>query len=358
MSDAAQSLLEAYEDPEAIEVVINDDGSVFLERSGVHLEKQPYQVSPSDIDIFLRTILGRVESFGPSRPYADLSAADGSRVHVIAPPLVRGGLCVTIRKRPSHRPHLGEIARSGALTLECAAFLKFAVKHHRNILIMGGASSGKTTLLNALAALIPNEERIIVLEDTPELMLPQPHVTYLRTRVRDAAGLPDITLRDLLTNTLRMRPDRIIVGEVRSVEALDMLQVMNVGHDGVMCTLHANSAREGLQRLETLVMSSGLELPLRAVRSTIVLAIDLVVIMSRLADGSRRVIQVTEVTGMELENITLSDLFLMDARKTAGGMGLALRPTGSMPRFYDQLRKQGLETPLEFFHETAPETPQ
>jgi pilus assembly protein CpaF len=357
MSDSAQSLLQAYADPEVIEVVVNDDGSVFLERSGTQLEKQPYQVSAADIELFLKTVMGRAESFGPTRPYADLSALDGSRVHVIAPPLVRGGLCITIRKRPTRRPHLGEIARSGSITLGCASFLKFAVKHHRNILIIGGTSSGKTTLLNALGALIPNEERIIVLEDTPELMLPQPHVMYLRTRVRDAGGLTDVTLRDLVTNTLRMRPDRIIVGEVRSAEAMDMLQAMNVGHEGVMCTLHANSAREGLQRLETLVLSAGLELPLRAVRSTIVLAIDLVVVMSRLADGSRRVTQVTELTGMELDNITLSDLFLMDARKTAGGMGFTLRPTGSMPRFYDQLRKQGEETPLEFFQETAPGAP-
>ena len=354
MSDSAQRLLQSYADPEVIEVVVNDDGSVFLERSGTKLEKQPYQVSAADIDLFLKTVLGRSESFGPARPYADLSAVDGSRVHVIAPPLVRGGLCITIRKRPARRPHLGEIARSGSLTVGCASFLKFAVKHHRNMLIIGGASSGKTTLLNALAALIPNEERIIVLEDTPELMLPQPHVMYLRTRVRDAAGLADVTLRDLVTNTLRMRPDRIIVGEVRSAEALDMLQAMNVGHDGVMCTLHANSTREGLQRLETLVLSAGLDLPLRAVRSTIVLAIDLVVIMARMADGSRRVTQVTEITGMELDNITLSDLFLVDSRKTPGGMGFTLRPTGAMPRFYDELRKQGEDTPLEFFQEAAP----
>jgi Flp pilus assembly CpaF family ATPase len=354
MPDAAHGLLQAYADPEVIEVVINDDGSVFLERSGARLEKQSFLAGPADIDLFLKTILGRVESFGPARPYADLSAEDGSRVHVIAPPLVRGGLCVTIRKRPARRPHLGEIARGGAITLGCASFLKFAVKHHRNLLIIGGASSGKTTLLNALGSLIPNEERILVLEDTPELTLPQPHVTYLRTRVRDAAGLPDVTLRDLVSNTLRMRPDRIIVGEVRGVEAFDMLQAMNVGHEGVMCTLHANSTREGLQRLETLVLSAGFELPLRAVRSTIALAIDLVVILSRLSDGSRRVTQVTELTGMELDNITLSDLFLIDARKTAGGMGFTLRPTGAVPRFYDELRKQGQETPLEFFQETTP----
>ena len=357
MENGAQRLLNLYADPEVVEIIINDDGAVFLERSGARLEPQPFAMGAAEIDAFLRAILGRPESFGPARPYADLSATDGSRVHVISPPLVRGGLCVTIRKRPSRRPHLGELARMGALTVGCAAFLKFAVKHHKNILIIGGTSSGKTTLLNALASLIPDGERLIVLEDTPELSLPQPHVMYLRTRVRDAAGLPDVTLRELLINTLRMRPDRILVGEVRSVEAWDMLQAMNVGHEGVMCTLHANSAREGLQRLETLVLSAGLELPLRAVRSTITLAIDMVVIMARLADGSRRVTQVTELTGLEIDNITLSDLFLMDARKGPEGMGFTLRPTGAMPRFYDGLRRQGEETPLEFFQETSPRRP-
>jgi len=353
MESGVQNLLAAFTDPEVVDILVNDDGSVFLEKAGAQLERQSFQAAAADIETFLREILGRPESFGPARPYADLSAQDGSRVHVIAPPLVRGGLCVTIRKRPRRRPHLGELVREGTLTLGCSAFLKFAVQHSKNILIIGGTSSGKTTLLNALASLMPNDERIIVLEDTPELSLPQPHVMYLRNRVRDAGGLPDVTLRELIINTLRMRPDRIIVGEVRGVEAADMLQAMNVGHEGVMCTLHANSTREGLQRLECLVLSSGIDMPLRAVRSTIVLAIDLVVILARLADGTRRVTQVTEITGMEVDNITLSDLFLMDARKTAGGMGFTLRPTGAMPRFYDQLRKQGMETPLEFFQESG-----
>ncbi len=354
MEPVAEALLNAYADPEVVELLINADGSVFLEKGGARLQAQAFRAGAADVEQFLRAALGRPEAFGPARPYADLSALDGSRVHVIAPPLVRGGLCVTIRKRPARRPNLGELARGGALTAGCAGFLKFAVKHHRNLLVIGGASSGKTTLLNALAALIPDAERIIALEDTPELTLPQPHALYLRTRLRDAAGLPDVTLRDLIVNTLRMRPDRIIVGEVRGAEAFDMLQAMNVGHEGVMCTLHANSAREGLQRLETLVMTSGVEMPLRAVRSTIVLAVDLLVVMGRLADGSRRVTQVTEVTGLELETITLSDLFLMEARKSAAKTGFALRPTGAMPRFYDRLRRQGEETPLEFFQEAAP----
>lgn len=348
MSDA-QNLLNAFQDPRYSELIVNEDGSVFIER-GAHLEKLPFKAAAEDVSAFLGFLVGEAAAtLGPARPYADLSAQDGSRVHVIGPPLVKGGLCLTIRKRPTRRPSLDEMARSGSMTPGCAAFLKYAVDQKKNMLVIGGTSSGKTTLLNAMAGLIPPQERIIVLEDSPELSLPQPHVMYLRTRLRDASGLADVTLRDLIINTLRMRPDRIIVGECRSVEAADMLQAMNVGHDGVLCTMHANSAREGLQRLETLVMSAGVDLPLRAVRSTITLAVDLVVFMARLADGSRRVAQVTEVTGLEVENITLADLFLLDSRKAAGGQVFTLKPTGALPRFYDQLRKQGIEPPLEFF---------
>ncbi|MFA6004241.1 MAG: ATPase, T2SS/T4P/T4SS family [Elusimicrobiota bacterium] len=351
-----QSLSALFSDPEVVEILINDDGSIFLERSGGRLAPQDFLAQAADVEAFLKAVLGRAESFGPARPYADLAALDGSRVHVMAPPLVRGGLCVSIRKRPQRRPALSELARNGAMPPGCAEFLSFAVKSQKSILIIGGASSGKTTLLNALAALIPNEERILVLEDTPELALPQRHVLYLRTRSRDAGGLPDVTLRELVANTLRMRPDRIIVGEVRGSEAVDMLQAMNVGHDGVMGTLHANSAREGLQRLEALVMSAGLDMPLRAVRSSIAMAIDLVVVMSRLADGTRRVCQVTEITGLEVEHFTLADLFILESRKSAADMACRLRPTGVLPRFYDQLRTQGLDTPLEFFKASdAPE---
>jgi pilus assembly protein CpaF len=352
MSDA-QGLLAAFQDSRNSELIVNEDGSVFVER-GAKLEKLPFKAEAGDVAAFLSFLVGDTETFGPARPYADLSAQDGSRVHVIGPPLVKGGLCLTIRKRPTRRPSLAELARSGCVPVGCASFLKFAIEQKKNMLVIGGTSSGKTTLLNAMAALIPPEERIIVLEDSPELSLPQPHVMYLRTRLRDTSGLADVTIRDLLINTLRMRPDRIIVGECRSVEAADMLQAMNVGHEGVLCTMHANSAREGLQRLETLVMSAGVDLPLRAVRSTITLAIDLVVFMARLADGTRRVAQVTEVTGLEVENITLADLFLLDSRKGAGGQVFALKPTGALPRFYDQLRKQGMEPPLDFFQAEGP----
>ncbi len=315
------------------------------------MERLALRVGSDDVRAFLRALVEGAPELGPSRPYADLTARDGSRVHVIAPPLVRGGLCVSVRKRPERRPALEELVRGGMLTPACGGFLSFAVAQRRNILVIGGTSSGKTTLLNGLAALIPPRERVLVLEDTPELVLPQPHALYLKTRQRDPGGQADVTLRELLVNTLRMRPDRIVVGEVRGAEAFDMLQAMNVGHEGVLCTMHANSPREGLLRLESLVLSAGGDLPLRVVRATMALAVDLVVFCARLADGSRRVAQVTEVTGLEVDNITLSDLYLLDSRKGPGGAAHSLRPTGAVPRFYDQLRQQGLETPLEFFKE-------
>lgn len=344
-----EQLIALFRDPSINEFIVNADGSVYVESGGGELTLQPFKAAPEDVAAFLSGIVGADERFGPQRPYADLSAQDGSRVHVIVPPLVRGGPCVTIRKRPQKRRTLDEMISLGQLPESCAAFLRYAVGAHKNMLIAGGTSSGKTTLINALSSLFDPKERIIVLEDTLELALPQPHVAYLKTRARDAAGLPDVTLRDLVANTLRMRPDRIVVGEVRGVEAADLLEAMNVGHEGVMCTLHANSSREALQRLETLVMASGTSMPIKAIRSNMTLAIDLIVFMARLADGGRRVCQVTEVTGMEGEIITLSDLFIADTRKTGAGMSLELKPTGAIPKFYDQLRKQGANPPIEFF---------
>lgn len=349
MTRATEQLAAAFKDPAVTEVMVNEDGAVYVERAGAMLEKLPAVAGPEAVAEFLKRLVGEAERFGSERPFADLSAADGSRVHVIAPPLVRGGVCVTVRKRPLRRPPLEELVKGGALTPACAGFLNFAVATHKNMLVVGGASSGKTTLLNALAARAAAKERILVLEDTPELVLPQPHVLYLKTRLRDPQGLPDVTLRDLLVNSLRMRPDRIIVGEVRSVEAADLLQAMNVGHEGVMATLHANSAREGLQRLETLFLMSGVDIPLKAVRQNMVLAVDLVVFMARLSDGSRRVLQVSEVTGMEMDTVTMADLFRLDARKGSGAASSEIKPTGSIPRFYDLMRAQGLEPPLEFF---------
>lgn len=344
-----EKLVAAFDDPGVVELMINDDGAVYVERPGAILERLDARPSPQDVLSFVRDVVGGPEEFGPKRPYADLSAADGSRVHVLSPPLVRS-LTVTVRKRPSgRRLALRELAAAGTLSPGCADFLAYCVQQKMNVLIAGGASSGKTTLLNALCVLADPKERILVLEDTPELSLTQPHVLRLRTRLRDAAGLPDVTLRDLVVNVLRMRPDRVIVGETRGPEAADMLQAMNVGQDGLMTTLHANSAREAVSRLEALTLQAGLGMPLKAVRSNIVSALDFVVFMARLADGSRRLVQVCEVTGLEVDTVAMAELFSLDLKRGARGLETRLRATGTMPRFYDRLRRQGVEPPLVFF---------
>jgi pilus assembly protein CpaF len=342
-----EKLVAAFEDPSIHELMINDDGSVYVE-NGRGMRRLDAAPTPQDVAAFVRGVAGANESFGPDRPYADLTASDGSRIHVIAPPVSRS-LAVTIRKRPAQRPTLDQLVKGGTLTDGCADFLDFCVQRKLNVLIAGGTSSGKTTLLSALAAQVDPNERILVLEDTPELSLSQPHVLYLRTRARDANGRPDVTLRDLVLNTLRMRPDRVIIGETRGPEAADMLSAMNVGQDGMLTTLHANSAREALQRLETLVLQAGVDMPLKAVRGNIAAAIDFIVFLARLADGTRRVTQVAEITGMEVDTISLSDLYVLDLRKSPDGLSAVLRPTGAVPRLYDRLRKQGEEPPMDFF---------
>jgi pilus assembly protein CpaF len=341
-------LAEAYQDPGVVELMINHDGAVYVEREGARLTRLPLKPTPEDALSFVRVIVGSPEEFGPRRPYADLSALDGSRVHVIAPPLTRG-LTVSVRRRPTRRPELGELVAGGTVSPQAGGFLEFCVEQKMNILVVGGASSGKTTLLSALCAQIDPAERILVLEDTPELSLPQPHVLYMRTRQRDSAGLPDVTLRELVVNTLRMRPDRVIVGETRGPEAADMLQAMNIGQDGLMTTLHANSPREAIARLETLVLQAGIDMPLKAIKQNIVSALDFVVFLSRLSDGSRRVLQISEVTGMEVDTVSMADMFVLDLKRGAGGLDGKLRPTGAIPRFYERLRKQGVEPPLEYF---------
>jgi pilus assembly protein CpaF len=343
-----EKLIAVFEDPGVVELMVNDDGAVYVERAGARLEQVEAQPTPQDILAFVRGVVGSPEEFGPKRPYADLTATDGSRVHVIAPPLVKG-LTVTVRKRPNRRPTLQQLVEGGTLSAGCAGFLDYCVQQKMNVMIVGGTSSGKTTLLAALAGRIDAAQRILVLEDTPELALTQPHTIYMRTRLRDSAGLPDVSLRELVVNVLRMRPDRVIVGETRGPEAADMLQAMNVGQDGLMTTLHANSAREAIARLETLVLQSGLDMPLRAVRQNIVSAVDFIVFMARLADGSRHVVQVSEVTGMEQEIVTMADLFQLDLRRGPGGLEAKLRPVGARPRFYERLRRQGEDAPPDFF---------
>jgi pilus assembly protein CpaF len=349
-----EKLVEAFEDPGVIELMINDDGGVYVERAGAEIRRLDAKPAQQDVLAFVRGVVGSPEEFGSRRPYADLTATDGSRIHVISPPLVKG-LTVTVRKRPTRRPTLRELVEGGTLTDKCAGFLDYCVQQKMNMLVVGGTSSGKTTLLAALAALTDPEERILVIEDTPELTLPETHrhAIFMRTRLRDAAGSPDVTLRELVINTLRMRPDRVIVGETRGPEAADMLQAMNVGTDGFLTTLHANSAREAVSRLETLVLQAGIDMPLKAIRQNIVSALDFIVFLSRLADGSRRIVQIAEVTGLEVETVSMADLFTLDLRRGAGGLEGRLKPSGTMPRFYERLRRQGMTPPLEFFRDDS-----
>jgi pilus assembly protein CpaF len=349
-----EKLIAAFEDPSVVELMINEDGSVYVERPGSGMELLDVRPAPQDVLAFVRGVVSSPEEFGARRPYADLSATDGSRVHVISPPIVKA-LTVTVRKRPPRRPNLKQLVEGGTLSVGCAGFLDFCVQQKMNVLVVGGTSSGKTTLLAALMARIPPAERILVLEDTPELILPPTHrhALYLRTRLRDAADSPDVTLRELVINTLRMRPDRVIVGETRGPEAADMLQAMNVGQDGMMTTLHANSAREALGRLETLVLQAGIDMPLKAIRQNVVSALDFVVFLARLADGSRRVVQVSEVTGLEVETVSMADLFMHELHRGPGGYEGGLRATGAIPRFYERLRRQGVEPPMQFFRDDS-----
>jgi pilus assembly protein CpaF len=349
MTSALEQLAVLFHDPHVIEVMINEDGSVYAEKVGGALERQAWSLSGADLDAFLKSLGPQADGIGPARPYADMAAVDGSRVHVIAPPLTRRGTCVTVRKRPARRPSLDEMVSGGSLSPGCAGFLRYAVSCRKNILIAGGASSGKTTLLNALASLAPASQRFLVLEDVPELVLPQPHVVYLKTRLRDPKGLPDVGLRELVLNALRMRPDRLILGECRGLEAWDMLQAMNVGHEGVLSTLHANAAREALQRLETLVLTAGFDIPLRAVRAQIASALDIIVFTARFEDGSRKILQVAELTGIELDNYTLAELFAVQERKAGTNAPAQLKPTGTLPRFYELIRLRGGSPPIEFF---------
>lgn len=340
MSSGPGPLLTALGEASVWELMINEDGSVYAEREGGAVSRLNLQASADDARAVLKALLPGLGELGPSRPWAEATAADGSRVHVVGPPLTRGGLCLNIRKRPARRPSLDELVAGGALTPACAGFLRLCVESGRSLLAAGGASSGKTTLLNALAALVDPRARLLVLEDTPELSLPQPHVLYLKTCP------PHVTLRDLVRSGLRMRPDRLIVGECRGGEAADLLEAMNVGVEGVMGTLHASSCREALQRLETLLLSSQPQASPRTARSSIALAVDLLVFVGRLADGSRRVLEVHEVTGLEAETITTTELFKREVRP--GGAG-ELKATGALPRFYEDLRRQGREPPLDFF---------
>jgi pilus assembly protein CpaF len=282
----------------------------------------------------------------------DARLPDGSRVNVIIHPLAINGPMLTIRKFARDPFTIEDLVEMGTCTKKVADFLESCVRGRLNIIASGGTGTGKTTTLNVLSSFIPDDERIITIEDAAELQLTQKHVLRLESRPPNIEGKGEITIRDLVRNSLRMRPDRIVVGEVRGGEALDMLQAMNTGHDGSLSTVHANSTRDVLSRLETMVMMAGMELPVKAIREQVAAAVDLIVHMNRLKDGTRRFVKITEVQGMEGEVITLQDLFIFDFSEGIDEEGRfrgSIKSTGLLPRFNKKLRDIGIEIPAEIF---------
>jgi len=291
-----------------------------------------------------------------SSPMVDARLPDGSRVNAIIAPLSLSGPLLTIRKFSKKRLTVDDMINMGSLSEEAVDFLRRCIQAQLNILISGGTGSGKTTLLNALSASVPDNERIVTIEDAAELQLHQRHVLRLEARPKNIEGEGEIPIRDLVRNSLRMRPDRILVGEVRGAEALDMLQAMNTGHDGSLCTVHANSPRDALHRIETMVLMAGFDLPLRAIRQQVSSALDMIVHLERLEDGSRRVTAVTEVQRMESDVITLQDIFEFHTDSVAPDRTItgSLKATGLRPVFLHKFDKRGVELPAGLFTTPPP----
>ncbi len=300
-------------DPTVTEVMVNGDDAIYVERGGrLHLTEARFMTHQHVRQVIERIVAAVGRRIDESSPLVDARLPDGSRVNAIIPPLAVDGPMLTIRKFAQTALAAADLVQAGTLSPEAVEFLDHSVRSRRNILISGGTGSGKTTLLNVVSSFIPEEERIVTIEDSVELRLHQRHVVRLEARPPNVEGRGQISIRQLVHNSLRMRPDRIVIGEVRGGEALDMLQAMNTGHEGSLSTLHANSPRDALSRLETMVLMAGLDLPARSIREQIASALDLVVHLSRMGDGSRRVTEIAEVMGMEGEGITLSTVFALD----------------------------------------------
>jgi pilus assembly protein CpaF len=339
-------------DPTISDILINGHKTVYVERNG---KLEPAEVTFNDERHLLNIVQRIVSQIGrrvdENSPMVDGRLSDGSRINAIIPPLALDGALVSIRRFGKQPLDIDTLVRLGALTREMKQFLSACVEARLNILISGGTGSGKTTLLNALSAFIPPEERVITIEDAAELRLQQSHVGRLETRPRNSEGIGEITTRDLVRNALRMRPDRIIIGECRGPESLDMLQAMNTGHAGSLTTVHANDTRDALGRLEVMVGMAGIELPIWVIRRQIASAIHIIVQVSRLRGGARKVVKITEVVGMEGDNLTTHDVFLfkptgMDAQRRVQGY---FHTTGIRPHYLEQLSLVGMNLPVELF---------
>jgi pilus assembly protein CpaF len=341
-------------DPTISDILVNSHRKIYIERRG---KLEVTNVTFKDDEHLMRVIERIVSSVGrridESSPMVDARLQDGSRVNAIIPPLAIDGPVLSIRRFGSEPLRMNALIEHKALTKDIADMLQMCITARLNVLISGGTGAGKTTLLNALSAYIPEDERIVTIEDSAELQLQQPHVVRLETRPPNIEGRGEVTQRDLVKNALRMRPDRIVIGEVRGGEAIDMLQAMNTGHDGSLTTVHANTPRDALSRLETMIQMTGMRLSDRAMRQQVASAINLVLQVARLSDGSRRVTSISEITGMEGETITMQEIFQFE-RTGIDAQGQVIgrfRATGIRPRFAERLKTCGLQLPRVFFEE-------
>jgi pilus assembly protein CpaF len=333
------------------EIMVNGPKNIYIERKG-KVERTNAQFESNDhvmriIDRIVAPLGRRIDE---SQPYVDARLPDGSRVNAIIPPISLVGPTITIRKFFKIPLTVEQLIQFGSISAEAIEFLKACVQSRLNLLVSGGTGSGKTTLLNILSGFIPDDERIVTIENAAELQLRQEHVVTLESRPPNIEGRGEVSIRDLVMNSLRMRPERIIVGECRGAESLDMLQAMNTGHDGSLTTLHANTPRDALSRMETMVLMAGMDLPHRAIREQISSAIDVIVQQERMRDGSRRVVTISEVQGMEGEVITMSDIFTFEKTGIEGGKIIGrLVPTGLRPKFMEKIEASGIRLPPNIF---------
>jgi pilus assembly protein CpaF len=339
-------------DDSVTEIMVNGPHEIWIERAGKLYETQVRFNDDSHLRRIINKMVAQVgRRVDESSPMVDARLPDGSRVNAIIPPLSLSGPLVTIRKFSRRRLDLNYMIKLGTLNAETVEFLQRCIKAELNMLVSGGTGSGKTTLLNALSTAIPDSERIVTIEDAAELRLNQKHVLRLESRPTNLEGEGEIPIRQLVRNSLRMRPDRIIVGEVRGAEALDMLQAMNTGHDGSLSTVHSNTARDALARIETMVLMAGIDLPMRAIREQVSSALEAIVHLERLEDGSRRVTAISEVQRMESDVVTMQDLFKFQIDEVTGEGAIvgALRSTGLRPTFLAKFEKRGIPLPLGLF---------
>ena len=337
-------------DPDITEVMVNGYDKVYVEiRGKIEQTDVKFRDNAHVMNVINRIVSSVGRRIDESSPMVDARLADGSRVNAVIPPVALSGPTITIRKFSKTPLGVSDLIRFSSVSPQMMAFLEACVKARMNIIVSGGTGSGKTTLLSVLSGFIPENERIVTIEDAAELRLQQKHVITLESRPANVEGAGAITIRDLVRNALRMRPDRIVVGEVRSGETLDMLQAMNTGHDGSLTTAHANSPRDLMSRLETMVLMSGMEMPVSAIREQVASALDLIVHQARMRDGSRKIVSITEVVGMEGDTITLQDIYVYKPASTGDSMRDAFVATGTRPTFVEKMADNGIMVKDEWF---------